>query len=289
MTKTLGISIVGILLLASPVFATTDPIAELRVRIYELQQQIAALMAQNPGTATTTSCSSFTYDLYIGKSDATTNGEVSKLQRFLIQEGVYPEAKVTGYYGNLTAQAVTRWQKAHGMDFVTLTSGVGSMTRSKIIEGCGDTSGATNNGSSLMTTYSEVREACFEGCHKMRFEFSYPKASFIVTKNTDPETLGLLIKEVATGKTHQVRFAYEGGRGYTYEEWWKYNLNSLCPNCNLVANPVTVQGADGMRTYSSTEKMVIVFGRLGFNFAFILQKPDQNTEKILSSIILKQL
>lgn len=83
------------------------------------------------------SCSGLTRDLYIGKDDASTNGEVSQLQQFLIREGVYPEARVTGYYGTLTAQAVVRWQKAHGMDFVTPTSGVGTMTRSKMRERCG--------------------------------------------------------------------------------------------------------------------------------------------------------
>jgi peptidoglycan hydrolase-like protein with peptidoglycan-binding domain len=68
-------------------------------------------------------------DLYIGRTDAQTNGEVSKLQQFL---GISP----TGYYGNLTAQAVMNWQKAHGMDYVTLKSGVGPTTRGKLKEGC---------------------------------------------------------------------------------------------------------------------------------------------------------
>ena len=77
-------------------------------------------------------CLMLTHDLWIGKSDAETNGEVSKLQQFLIKEGVYPESVVSGYYGNLTAQAVVRWQKARGMDFVTTKSGVGPMTRERM-------------------------------------------------------------------------------------------------------------------------------------------------------------
>jgi len=43
---------------------------------------------------------------------------------------------VTGYYGSKTAVNVMEWQKAHGMDFVTLKSGVGPMTRSKMKTSC---------------------------------------------------------------------------------------------------------------------------------------------------------
>ncbi|MEY4747046.1 MAG: hypothetical protein RLZZ416_95 [Candidatus Parcubacteria bacterium] len=84
-----------------------------------LTDKLAAL--NNP----TTSCLDLKNDLWIGKTDSMTNGEVTKLQRFL---GVQP----TGYYGNLTAEAAMKWQKAHGMDFVTLRSGVGLLTRGKM-------------------------------------------------------------------------------------------------------------------------------------------------------------
>ena len=138
MLKNISLAAAGILFLTTPVFATTDPIAELRIRIAELQQQLAVLMAQEGGASSSpvSSCLTLVNPLIIGSTDARTNGEVSKLQRFLMSEGVYPEALVTGYYGNLTAQAVVRWQKAHGMDFVTLTSGVGPMTRGKMKEAC---------------------------------------------------------------------------------------------------------------------------------------------------------
>jgi len=77
-------------------------------------------------------CLDLRSNLNIGRDDSATNGEVSKLQRFLIAEGVYPEARVTGYYGLLTAQAVVRWQKAHGLGFVTTSTGVGPMTRERM-------------------------------------------------------------------------------------------------------------------------------------------------------------
>ncbi len=76
------------------------------------------------------------YDLYIGRSDAQTNGEVTQLQMWLKNTGYFPDAQGTGYYGEKTAAAVMKWQKAHGMDFVTSKSGVGKQTRAKMKEVC---------------------------------------------------------------------------------------------------------------------------------------------------------
>ncbi len=102
-------------------------------QIAQLQTQLAALRGQSTTSSGSSSqCLNLANALVIGSTDATTNGEVSKLQQFLIAAGVYPEARTTGYYGLLTAQAVVRWQKAHGMDFVTTRSGVGPMTRAKM-------------------------------------------------------------------------------------------------------------------------------------------------------------
>ena len=101
----------------------------------------AALIGQaTPGISSavpfnSSACLILSSNLYIGRTDAQTNKEVTKLQQFL---GV----SATGYYGSLTANAVMRWQKAHGMDFVTLTSGVGPMTRAKMKEGCQQTNPA---------------------------------------------------------------------------------------------------------------------------------------------------
>lgn len=54
------------------------------------------------------SCISFTYNLYAGVTDATTGGDVTRLQNFL---GVTP----TGYFGPMTQLAVQNWQAAHGV------------------------------------------------------------------------------------------------------------------------------------------------------------------------------
>jgi hypothetical protein len=116
--------------------------------LLEMVQKLQAILIQlqyASASGISTDCLDITQDLYIGKTDEVTNGEVSKLQRFLGayklsvmdpngDSGIPPEElqPVTGYYGNITAANVMGWQKAHGMDFVNLTSGVGPMTRGKM-------------------------------------------------------------------------------------------------------------------------------------------------------------
>ncbi len=94
------------------------------------------------------SCLDLDTNLVLGKSDKETNGEVSRLQRFLgayksnKMYKLYPDNQigasaedfqpVSGYYGAKTAANVVEWQKDHGMDFVTPASGVGAMTRGKM-------------------------------------------------------------------------------------------------------------------------------------------------------------
>ena len=59
-------------------------------------------------TASTTPCLMLNNNLYADITDATTNGEVSKLQQFL-------GGRVTGYFGPLTLQLVQSWQTTHGV------------------------------------------------------------------------------------------------------------------------------------------------------------------------------
>lgn len=135
MIKKASIYGLGLALLVSPIFVSADVISDIQAQIKNLLAQIAALKTapSNPTGAGT--CPSITRSLIIGSSDSLRDDEVSRLQQFLTDQGMYT-GPVTGYYGNLTAQAVVRWQKAHGMDFVTLKSGVGPMTRAKINASC---------------------------------------------------------------------------------------------------------------------------------------------------------
>ena len=118
--------------------STEDRVSALQQALKMLTDKIAALKDPTPNPQREGSiCFVPAYDLYIGRTDAETNGEVSKLQLWLKGQGVLLDVQGTGYYGEKTAAAVVRWQKAHGMDFVTVKSGVGKMTRAKMHEACG--------------------------------------------------------------------------------------------------------------------------------------------------------
>jgi peptidoglycan hydrolase-like protein with peptidoglycan-binding domain len=79
-------------------------------------------------------------NLYVGSSDSVLKGQVANLQRFLGDLG-YLNAAATGYFGAMTQDAVTRFQRDYGLD---QTGYVGPATSAKIEEiGCGASSGAS--------------------------------------------------------------------------------------------------------------------------------------------------
>ncbi|MFT7644950.1 MAG: hypothetical protein ACI9BF_000616 [Candidatus Paceibacteria bacterium] len=98
-------------------------------------------------------CIQLTRSLYLGVKDATSNGEVTKLQKFLIDTGDYTfvrssgRVESTGYYGPATAAAVSRFQVKYRSEILSLAGVVnptgyfGASTRAKVnaLYGC-DTS-----------------------------------------------------------------------------------------------------------------------------------------------------
>lgn len=86
-------------------------------------------------------CLVITNSLYRGVSDRTTNGEVSKLQKFLTTTGDFTYPRITGNYGPTTEAAVKKWQARNGV----VSSGnprttgygvVGAQTRAALSAGC---------------------------------------------------------------------------------------------------------------------------------------------------------
>lgn len=105
-------------------------ITQLRDRIAQLQREIARLAAGRVagGGDVAGGAGMFTRDLERGSRD----NEVAKLQTLLARDGeIYPEGRITGYYGNLTAAAVRRFQKKYGLPAV---GRVGPLTRQKLEE-----------------------------------------------------------------------------------------------------------------------------------------------------------
>lgn len=113
---------------------------ELQAQLSVLLQQADSLKSGTEFRATLGSgdCPKFTRTMQLGSRGA----DVSELQEFLAQDPtVYPEALVTGYFGQLTVNAVQRWQAIHGVvtSGTPLTTGygvVGPKTRAEIAESC---------------------------------------------------------------------------------------------------------------------------------------------------------
>jgi hypothetical protein len=134
----------------APLLASADILSDLQAQVQALLAQIKVLQAQaGQGSGSSTPSSSAAYcdlptqSLTLDDSDADTNGDVSRLQKFLAQDySIYPEGKVTGYFGPATLKAVQRWQAANGLASsgnpdTTGYGYVGPKTRSAMSAGCG--------------------------------------------------------------------------------------------------------------------------------------------------------
>lgn len=116
------------LFFTTPIVASADQISDLQAQVQVLSQILARLQAEKaaggvgvPAPATTGSCALLPSPLGPGASGAA----VSALQQFLARDSaIYPEGKVTGYYGTLTTTAVQRLQAKYGL----VSSGTPSTT-----------------------------------------------------------------------------------------------------------------------------------------------------------------
>jgi peptidoglycan hydrolase-like protein with peptidoglycan-binding domain len=116
-----------------------DLIKQLLEKIAYLKAEIARIIAQRSGQVIDVSkvCSGINTDLYLGIYN---KEQVSCLQSFLKLQGteIYPEALITGIFGNLTQQAVIKFQEKYASEILTpsnLVKGtgyVGLKTRFKI-------------------------------------------------------------------------------------------------------------------------------------------------------------
>ncbi|MDD5738593.1 MAG: peptidoglycan-binding protein [Candidatus Pacebacteria bacterium] len=117
---------------AKPISEMT--VSELQAEITRITALISQLTA-SIGGGTTETASKITKVLKMGMKDT----EVTLLQTWLAKDAtVYPEAKITGYFGPLTFGAVVKFQEKYASDILTplgLSSGtglVGASTRAKL-------------------------------------------------------------------------------------------------------------------------------------------------------------
>jgi len=116
----------GILFLSAPFLAAAQVTAAPPNLLETLLAQVAALQEQldtlkkargaehssAPSSVPPAQCIDLAYNLGVDDTDGVTNGEVTKLQQFLaLFPDVYPEARITGYFGPATERAIQRWQR----------------------------------------------------------------------------------------------------------------------------------------------------------------------------------
>jgi peptidoglycan hydrolase-like protein with peptidoglycan-binding domain len=119
----------------------SSTISNLEAQITALVSQLTTLRAQlsaAEGSSTAMSmpmCPAFARNLSIGSQGS----DVSELQTMLAQDpDIYPQGAVTGYFGPLTAAAVTRFQEVNGIASSSSATGFfGPLTRNFIGQHCG--------------------------------------------------------------------------------------------------------------------------------------------------------
>lgn len=182
-----------------PALASADQIADLQAQVQVLSQLLQQLQQQKALAApssTSTTCAALTTSLDPGASGTA----VMQLQQFLARDvSIYPEGKVTGYYGPLTTAAVQRFQAQNGI----ISSGtpaatgygrVGPKTLSAIKSQCAsDTVGAFMQVSpdegraplqvSIQVTVNTTNN-CAAGLYKLDFGDQTPPQQILVPTNT---------------------------------------------------------------------------------------------------------
>lgn len=99
-------------------------------------------------------CTVLTYDMKVGSTDTSTNGDVSKLQTYLNSVGYFNQ-EPTGYYGRVTGNAVKSFQDANGIYELN----VGPITRAYIaVRSCGVPTATINypNGGEVLKVGTNV-------------------------------------------------------------------------------------------------------------------------------------
>lgn len=132
-----------------PAFASAQLNSDITAQAQALLQQITALQAQLGGASAPSTSSGSCYTGGPAKPGSS-GANVTALQQFLAADAsVYPEGKVTGYYGALTQAAVGRWQAKNGIvssgsPSTTGFGSVGPRTAAAMAASCGGGSSSSD-------------------------------------------------------------------------------------------------------------------------------------------------
>lgn len=190
-------------------------------QLQNLLEQLERLRSQLPSTTTETTPTNgttpiLTKNFGIGNTDATTNGEISKWQTFLVNANkglkalalkvVFTQGVPKGYFGPLTGEATVEWQTTMGISGTF--PGVGPRTRAKMA-GTGNTQGQIrvvwpNGGEKLRigeTTQIQwtSKAAIPQGYHLMTYLIDGPTQGHIAYSTSPSRPYDWRIESVAQG------------------------------------------------------------------------------------------
>lgn len=144
MLKKISLTGIGLAFLAAPVFASADTLSDLRARIQALLSQVQQLRSQSTSSPTATAGTASCPKLSHALSRGSRGDEVTKLQNFLVSQGLLGPESVTGFFGPATQKAVQQWQASNGVvssgsPSTTGYGSVGPRTRSALARCSGTT------------------------------------------------------------------------------------------------------------------------------------------------------
>ncbi|MFA5830873.1 MAG: peptidoglycan-binding protein [Candidatus Paceibacterota bacterium] len=130
-----------------------------------LQTQITARNAAQTQVQTAQSNITQTLKLIRNLREGMTGDDVKSLQAVLAADSsIYPEGKVTGYFGRLTAEAVKKFQKKHGIDSI---GSVGPKTLAKLNEKIKEFGLHEENETDTASTTPSIKKAGKKLCVKI--------------------------------------------------------------------------------------------------------------------------
>lgn len=255
-----GLGAVPVMAASSP-SAIADMIAQLQAQIQQLQSQLNSQQSGNggsgapvPGSVVAQGASGV--DLSSNLSVGSKGSQVTSLQQFLSSAGVY-SGPVTGYFGQLTKQAVIAFQKQNNI--VPASGYVGVLTRAEMKKGTKGleniTSGQTSTNFSAL---SNLLASEGVGTNSSSNDFSAPSTgtnsfSNATATGTAPLTIVTTsLPDVQWRTPYSATLEATGGTGnYT----WSVTNNSLGPMSGLTLSPQGVLSGStpgsGLSTSSS--------------------------------------
>ena len=216
-------------------------IAQIQAQIVSLMAQIVQIQAQQDTTSDW--CHTFTNYLFVGKTDADTNGEVSQLQQALVKDGegvASTSADKGGTFSEGVVAAVVQFQAKYG---IAQTGTVGPVTRAKLnaLYGCSNriSSSATAKSSSTSCTPKTCAELwktcgyCWDECGGNIYCGTCPSGQVCgngICASPSPSPSPLPLPEPGPSCTPKTCTQL----GKTCGTWWNCGTNILnCGTCPI--------------------------------------------------------